>query len=330
MTIYDVAKEAGVSISTVSRVMNSPEKVSPATRDRVLAVLQKNSYVPSAFARGLANNSSKTIAILMPDIRNLHFSIAAYVLENYFFEHQYMTLLCNTGNDLERKKSYIRSLSEKKIEGLILQGSVFNEPEIERMLMDYMPDIPVVISNSELNLKNAYSVSVDQAYGAELLLQHLCDRGYRHIYFIRSNKSRNTQRKIDGFLHAMKRHHLPLNEEKNLFWCDYSPEGVLELAQSLLPLCGQETACIFYDDYLASCGVGAFRSLGLSIPRDVGIIGFDNSRFSTTCYPQLTTIDTKVEKIALMMANTLHNILTNQLVAEATIIKPELIVREST
>ena len=330
MTIYDIAKEANVSISTVSRVMNNPEKVSAATREHVLAVLRKNNYVPSAFAQGLASNSSKTIAILMSDIRNLHFSMAAYILENYFFEHEYITILCNTGDNLERKKSYIRSLSGKKIDGLVLQGSVFNDPMIERMLADYMPEVPVVISNGELDLKNAYSVMLDQEHGAELLLQHLFDKGYQAIYFVRSNDSQNTQRKIDGFIHAMKKYGLQMNEENNLYWCDYSPSGVMEFAKKMVPLCKNRTACIFYDDYLASCGINAFRDLGLSIPQDIGIVGYDNSRFATISYPHLTTIDTKVEKIALMAANTLHNILTDRPAAEISIVKPELVIREST
>lgn len=330
MTIYDIAAEAKVSISTVSRVLNSPEKVSKATCERVRAVLNKYNYTPNAMARGLVYNSMKTVGVLMPDIRNLHFSASAYVLESFFFAHDYTTLLCNTGDDLEKKQRYVRNLAEKKIDGLILIGSIFHEPEIENMIRDYLPNTPVVISNSKMSLPNTYSVLLDQIYGAELLIEYLVSKGYENIYFVRSNNSYNAQQKIEGFIKTMKKHKLPLNTENNIFNCDYSMSGVYQFAKTFEPLCRQRTVCIFYDDYIANCGANAFRSLGLAIPEDVAIVGFDNSRFSQTAYPQLTTIDTKVEEIASIMANMLHNIIMKNPVGNSVLVNPELIVRDST
>lgn len=330
MTIYDIAKEAGVSISTVSRVLNNPKKVAPSTRKRVQEILNKHNYSPNAMARGLVHNSMKTIGILMSDICNIHFSTSAYVLEDCFFERDYTTFLCNTGDDLNKKKKYIRILAEKKVDGLVLLGSVFYEPEIEQLIKNYFPQTPVVISNGYLPLPNVYSVSVDHTVGMELIMEHLNLRGYEHIYFIRTNMSLNTQRKMTGFIQAMKKYKKPINDKNNILYCECSPEGAMEFAKSFLPLARKKTACIFYDDYIANFGINAFKNLGLSIPEDVAIVGFDNLRFAVTANPRLTSIDAKVEEIARVIANTLHDIFMKKTVGNSILVYPELIIREST
>ena len=103
MTIMDIAAEAGVSIATVSRVLNQPEKVKPKTRERVQAILKKHHYRPNAIAQGLVRNTLHTVGILSVDIRREHFSTSAYTLESLFFDWGYTTILCNTGNDLRKK-----------------------------------------------------------------------------------------------------------------------------------------------------------------------------------------------------------------------------------
>ena len=330
MTIYEIAAEAKVSISTVSRVMNCPEKVALPTRMRVQEVLSMHNYSPNAMARGLVYNSMKTIGILTSDIRNIHFSIAAYILENYFFNHDYSTLLCNTGDDLSKKKKYIRILAEKKIDGLILLGSVFSDPDIARLLKAYLPETPILISNGNLDLPNVYSVFVDQNYGTELLLDHLSKKGYDNIYFIHSNRSPNTMRKMNGFVKAMKKRDLRLDSNNNILSCQYSIEGAMKFARDFLPKIKNRTTCVFFDDYIACCGVNAFKELGLTIPDDVGVAGFDNSRFALTAYPPLTTVDTKVEEISSIIATTLHNIFMKIPVGNTTTVYPELVIRKST
>ncbi|MGI6084218.1 MAG: LacI family DNA-binding transcriptional regulator [Acetivibrionales bacterium] len=330
MTIYDIAKEAGVSISTVSRVLNSPEKVTYKTREQVLRVIKKHKYSPNAMARGLVSKSMKTIGILLPDIRNLHFSSAAYVLESMFFSWDYNTILCNTGEDLEKKKKYVRLFSERKVDGLVLLGSVFYEPEIEKMIMDYLPNTPVVTSNAVLSNVNSHSVMIDYSHACKLIIDHLCERGYENIYFVASNNTENTKRKRIGFKEALAAHGMPFNEKKMFLHCDYSFEGALKFAKAFKPLTGKITACIFHDDYLANCACNAFSKIGLSIPEDVAAVGFDNSRFSVCLHPQLTSVDTKIEELSVIVANTLHDIFLGRPVGRSVTISPELIVREST
>lgn len=330
MTIYDIASEAGVSITTVSRVLNHPKKVKEATRKKVEAVLQARNYSPNSMARGLVHNSMKTIGVLMSDIKNLHFSRAAYVLESIFFNWDYSTLLCNAGDDLEKKKKYIRILAGKKVDALVLLGSVFNDVQIERMICDYLPNTPVIISNSSLSIPNAHSVLTDHTCGMDLAVSHLIDRGHSEICFIRSNYSVNTQRKIAGFLTALKSKNLPLDENQNIYLTKPAFQDSENFSGLLAGLKSKFSAFIFIDDSLAIAGVNVLKNHGARIPDDVAVIGHDNSVFSLCCQPKLTSIDTKIEKISTVIAYTLHDIFLKNPVGNSILLRPELIIREST
>lgn len=330
MTIYDIAAEAKVSPATVSRVLNNPSKVAPATLSRVKAVLDKYNYSPNAMARGLVSNSTKTVGILLSDIKNPHFSTAAYVLETLFFDWGYTTLLCNTGNDLTKKMDYIRILAGKKVDGLVMLGSIFGSSEIEQVVADYLSDIPVMISNMTLPLENCYSVQVDHTVGMRMAVDHLLSRGFHRISFIKANDSVNTQRKADGFQQVMQEHSLPLDPEQQIFFTPQGPEGGRAFANSVIPALKEKEAFIFMDDFTAIGAVCEFQKRGISIPEQVAIIGHDNSVFSLCAEPQLTTIDTRIENMSTIIANTLHDIFMKRTVGNSITIYPELIVRGTT
>ena len=332
MTIYDIASEAKVSISTVSRVLNTPHKVAASTRMQVEAVLKKHNYSPNAMARGLVYKSMKTVGILMSDIRNLHLSYAAFVLENLFFKQGYSTLLCNTGDDLEKKKKYIRDFASRKLDGIILLGSVFNYAEIERMICDYLPETPVIISNSTLAIPNAYSVLIDHTVGMNLAVSHLVEKGHERIAFVHSHETYNTQRKIAGFLQAMESHNLFLDSNRNTYFTQPLFDGGEKYATSYLAAGNKSkyTAFIFSEDSIAIGAVNVFRQAGVRIPQDAAIIGHDNSIYSLCSLPKLTSVDTKIAAISEVMANTLHGIFQKKQVGNSIILRPELVVRDST
>ena len=154
MNIYDIAKEAGVSISTVSRVLNHKDRVNPETKKRVEAILEKYEYTPSAIARGMVSKSMKTVSVLTVDIRVPHYARTAYTIEREFSRRGYEVTLCNTGGELEETEKYLKTVLEKKVDGIVLVGSVFNtlckKPEISNLLKT----VPVVLANGKLDLPN--------------------------------------------------------------------------------------------------------------------------------------------------------------------------------
>lgn len=154
MNIYDIAAEAGTSISTVSRVLNNKGNVNPKIRDRVEAVLKKYDYKPSAIARGMVSKTMKNIAILTVDVRVTHYARMIYVIEQEFSNLGYNVSVCNTGGSIQECDRYFEILSEKQTDGIVLIGSVFNElinyPEITAKIKD----TPVVIANGQVKLPN--------------------------------------------------------------------------------------------------------------------------------------------------------------------------------
>ena len=186
MNIYDIAKEAGVSIATVSRVLNNKGTVSAATRARVEAILKQNNYTPSAIARGMVSKSMRTVAVLTVDIRVPHYARTAYTIEREFSRRGYEVILCNTGGDRAETLRYLQVVNQKQVDGIVLVGSVFDTicqgTEMEKLLTG----VPVVLANGKLDLPNAYSVTVDDKYGVSLAVEHLVARGRRNIYYIRT------------------------------------------------------------------------------------------------------------------------------------------------
>lgn len=330
MTIYDIASEAGVSITTVSRVINKSKNVSKKTRLQIEKIMKEHNYSPNDMARGLVQNSMKAIGILVSDIRNLHFSNAAYVLENRFFSWEYSTLLCNTGYDLEKKKEYIRLLARKKVDGLILIGSIFNDETIEKMIVDYMPETPVVICNSALTIPNSYSVLAEHDHGMDLAISHLVEKGHSRIAFAHTSLTFNVQRKIKAFSGAMMNRSLPYGTQSNLFLVERSIQGGRDCIDQILKKTPKFTAVIFSEDFTAIGAANRLQELGVRIPEDIALIGHDNSVFSVCSYPQLTTIDTKIEVISDIMASTLHDIFMKKHVGQSISVRPDLVIRDST
>ncbi len=329
MTIYDIAKEANVSIATVSRAMNSPSKVSPKTLARIQAVLARNNYFPNAMARSLANNKSKTVGILVSDIRNSHFSSAAYVLERLFFDWGYTAILCNTGEGIDKKKEYIRILAEKRVDGLIILGSVFNDMEIQVLITSLLPEVPVITSNLSFPMNNCYSVQVNHEVGMGLAIDHLISRGFQNISFVKANNSVNTQRKIDGFLHIMVDRRLPVSES-HIFDTEHGPDGGRSFARDYLPYLKERQAFIFMDDFTAVGAVSEFLKHKVQIPEQVGIIGHDNSTFGLCSELLLTTINTHIEKMSTLMATALRDLFLGRTTGNSITVFPDLIVRETT
>jgi LacI family transcriptional regulator len=329
MTIYDIAAKAKVSISTVSRVLNDPDKVSEDTRNHVLAVLEKYNYTPNALARGLVRNSMHTIGVMTADVRNLHFAQTAYTIENHFFNWGFSVLLCNTGNKSEKKKDYLRILAEKKVDGVIFVGSVFTDINIEQDVKRYLPSTPIVVAYGVLNLPQAHSVLIDHDRGMELAVGHLKERGHRDIILIRNSRSYNSGKKVKGFQRAMNAFGLPIDDGRTIE-SSLGYKGGTDAMNMMMAAGKKPTALIFSDDASGLAGMIRLQEFGYEIPRDIAIIAYDQSDHCLFGRPQLTSIDIKIAAFSSIVANTLYDILQGKDIGTTINLSPELVVRHST
>ena len=329
MKIKDIAKEAGVSISTVSRVINNADLVNQKTRQRVEKVIEKYNYIPNGISRSLANKPSVNIAIFSSNILHHHFASTAYMLDDMFIDFGYNPIIYNTSEDAEKIKQHLHLISKHKdTEGIVLLGSIFAVPEIEDALSIYFPDVPIVISNGLLSIPNSHSILLDHRFGIKSAISHLVKKGHSKIGLVHSRISPNAERKISAFHEVMDDFSLTVNP-KHILTTQISIEGGNKLANQFLEQKNDCTALIFLDDIVAVAAMNQFQRKGLKIPDDIAIIGHDNSLVSQCSYPSLTTVDGKSELLATVLGNTLNDLINEKPVGDTIMISPELIVRES-
>lgn len=328
MNIYDIAREAGVSISTVSRVLNNKANVTPATRAKIQAVLDKNQYAPSAIARGLVASSMKTVAILAVDLRVPHYAHTTYNIEQEFTTRDYNVMVCNTGGELAQTRRYAAELAQRQIDGVVLVGSVFNtlgkDPEVARALQG----MPVVLANGMLNWPNAHAVLVDDELGTRLATRHLIQKGHRHIVYVKDRGTDAARHKQNGFTKEMRAGGLACDDSKQIT-TPYGLEGGKQAARQILAMNPRPTGIVCAEDLTAVGVLKALALAGVRVPDDMAVTGYNNSEYSLICTPELTSVDNKGDEAAITCARLLEACIEGTVTRQPAIILPELVVRQS-
>ncbi|HJG28611.1 LacI family DNA-binding transcriptional regulator [uncultured Gemmiger sp.] len=327
MNIYEIAREAGVSIATVSRVVNNKGPVSAATRARVEAVLARHNYTPSAIAQSMVGKSLHTVAVLTVDIRVPHYAQTAYTIERAFRRRGYGVILCNTGGDREETLHYLKAVRQKQVDGIVLVGSVFDTICTGAPMTRLLTGLPVVLANGKLPLPNAYSVLVDDRYGIGLAVEHLAQRGRRELYYIKDRDTDSALAKRDGFLEAMARCGLPARG--HVLESGQQMEDSLQAVQQLLADGVQPDGIICGEDLSAVGAVKALLRAGLQIPRQVAVVGYNHSDYARLCEPALTSIDNKPDQVALLSVQLLEGCLEQEAGQCSVTLLPELVQGET-
>jgi LacI family transcriptional regulator len=323
----DVAGEAGVSLMTVSRVINNKGDVSPATRQQVLDVIERLGYRPSGIARGLATKRTDTLGLVMPDVANPFFANVARGAEEEAYAEGYNVFLCNTGEDRERELAVLQSLEEKRVDGVILCSSRLNDHELQTMASHYPA---VVLVNRRLAEGEAGMVLVDDEVGGQLTLQHLLQSGRRAVGFLAGPPaSRSGQERTKGYRAALDTAGLPYNTE----WvrhCSPSVEGGQKTAQELLIAHPTLTALVCYNDLVAIGALQACANLGRRVPDDLAVIGYDDIPLAALITPPLTTCRVPQYELGAQAMQLLLNQLGGYSDKRPEIVlQPKLIVRTS-
>ena len=280
--IYDIAKSANVSTATVSRIINNSGKVSDATKERVLKVMNELNYHPNAFARGMVTNSMKTIGVLAVDIRDTYYANVTYTIEQHLRKNGYNAILCNTGNELKNKKMYIDMLMSKKIDGLILVGSVFKDKKLDNYIINVSKSIPVTIINGYIKSENIFCVMNDDEQGVRDAVKYLIEKGKKKIVFFKDADSYSAVKKARG----AKGYPVILVEKGIL--------GGYNGIKNLMLKNNDINAIICSEDLTA---VGVLKYLTEINNSDFIVIGFNNSIFSECTTPSLTSVDSNMTTI---------------------------------
>ena len=300
MTIYDVSEKAGVSIATVSRVLNGSDNVSAQTRQKVLAVIEACDYTPNAFARGLGLNSMNTIGILCADSSDLYLANAVYHVEQELRANNYNCILCCTGYELSDKQKYLNLLVNKKVDSVILVGSHFvsGQDSDNDYIREAAKEIPVLLLNADFDCENVYCGMCDDFKATMQATTYLLETGVEDILYLYNSKSYSALRKLSGYQSALTQKGIPLRME----YMPYFPGrnyNLLAIADFLAELDRSihYQGIIASNDYLAIGAAKFAHKKGLDIPKDLSIIGYNNSILSTCCDPELTSVDNRLETL---------------------------------
>ena len=331
MNIYDVSQKAGVSIATVSRVINGNPNVSEKTKHKVLDVMKEIGYTPNVFARGLGLNTMKTIGIMCSDSSDTFLANAVYYLEQNLRKNGYDSFLCCTGYELHTKQKYLKLLLSKRVDAIVMVGSSFLEAtrKDNSYIMEAADEVPIMLINGYLSHPRVYCTLCDDHQAVYDSVSKLISQGRKNIMYLYNSKSYSGLQKISGYKDAILSHDLPLRETLML----QCPNDLIKTKNLLRQVSnGGLTfdAIVTAEDLIAIGAIKYIKETGLKIPEDISVIGYNNSLLTTCCDPELTSVDNHVETLCISTITTLMRVLDGNDVPNKTTISNDLIVRGTT
>jgi len=328
ITIYDIAKKAGVSASTVSRVINNYPYVKSTTRTKVLKLLSETKYVPNETARNLVNQSTKMVGILIADVRTTHHTDGVYYIEQEFYKKGYACLIYNTGSDPEDQASYIQLLFQRKITAVVLMGSIYQNECVRRAIKTYLPSTPVAICNGYIEGDTIYGVVSDEKTGVFECVKLLSQKGRNNIAFISNHMTPSNWEKLEGFKNGFAR--FIKNGKSHISLTGNSIEEISEATRKLIVDDAEIDAIIYSEDFLALIGMHVIISMGKKIPEDIAVVGINNSKYGRISNPSLTSLDNMLYETSLTAVRNLQSVLNGEHVAKKMIICTKIVERSST
>lgn len=326
-TISQVAERAGVSVTTVSHVINETRFVSGAVRERVQQAMDELGYRPNALARSLRRGETHTLGLILPDSSNPFFAEVAQNIEVAAFEQGYNVILCNAQGAPSKERLYLDVLQKRQVDGLILLSTGEDGESLSQALHR---DIPIVMLDRDLPAADADVVLVDNRLGAVVATNHLLELGHRRIGCISGPSHINpSARRVSGYLDSLAGAGIAFDETL-VVRGDFHPESGRAGAHALLSRPDRPSAIFACNDLMAIGAVRAACELGLNVPEDVSFVGFDDIQLASYITPPLTTVVQPKAGMARTAVQLLFERMADRsLPARRHVLSPTLVTRAS-
>ena len=322
MNIYDIAKECGVSIATVSRVLNGSDKVRPATRDKILAVMKEANYAPSSMARGLGTGYTRMVGLLCTDPERPDVAMAIGRIHTVLREHGLTVLLHSSSHETEDKKKALDELANQGVDGILLVGS-FTEAD-EAAVYQAARRTPVVVAGGNLNVPGVYCVHTGVSHAVSKLVEALFGRQRRNILLLYAAGTPAREEIIRGYREGYAAVGYPV-DEAHIIQVDPTPEAVNTCIKQLLMQRVNFDAVIGAEDLPAVSAQKALQRIGLNMP----VIGCGNSVLARCATPELTSIDTHPEQVYTTAATLLCRRMQGEEIPAYTAVSADLTERDT-
>lgn len=322
VTIYDVAREANVSMATVSRVVNGNQNVKPATRKKVLEVIERLEYRPNAVARGLASKKTTTVGVIIPDISNNVYAELARGIEDIATMYRYNIILANSDQNEDKELTLLDTMFGKQVDGIVMMSDKVTEKI--QAAMDHSP-VPIVLAGSVDEYKEVPSVNIDYFQAAYEAVKILIGNGHKRIAFISGPQSYTiTKFKLQAYKKALIDSGLEVDEALIVSHDGLYDSGV-EAYVTLNKLANAPTAFFAGSDELAIGVIHGVQDDGKIVPDDVEVISFENSKLARMVRPQLTSIVLPLYDIGAVAMRLLTKLMNKEQIESQKVILPHRI-----
>ncbi len=334
-TISDVAALAGVSRTTVSRYLNSPESVSPQTRQAVKSAMDKLQYRPSSLARTLRTKKSCTIGLVVPDITAPFFSELASVVQATALQYGYTVFLCSSGEDVGTEQRFVRTLIDHNVDGLIYIATGHSGRTLD---LNSIP-VPVVALDRHIFADNVASVISDNAAGGELVAEHLAALDHTSALLVMGSTHLPTYAdRLRGFIMKWTNPADSIRRTYHCIECPVDTGGARRATRDFMAKNGVDFTCVFAGtDFMAAGVIMALSERGLSVPGQISVVGYDNSSVAYITSPPLTTVDQPKDDMARLGVERLIQLIEQEDSCKSSndsdrvfVLNPTLVVGRST
>ncbi len=321
--IKNVAQLAGVSISTVSRVINNPDSVSEELRSRVKNAIEKLGYHPNQIARSLRTGSTKLIGFIIPDITNPAFLMMVKGAEDFLKRKGYTFIVCGTDHSTHEETKLLRALLSQNVEGMIVTCSGGQNSDFSHII--HSSNVKMVFMDRRYENLNMPYVGVDNADGVERITDYLIELGHRSLVYLSGERNTSSAKeRLRGFMSSVQKHGI---EDFQVMYGKFTFESGYELTKKLKKV---PSAVIGGNDLVALGAIEALLQMGYSVPEDVSVVGFDDMFYSKYSKPSLTTVRQPIYEMGYTTGKILWQLLCgNRIKRHNLILKTEIVLRET-
>ncbi|CAI2586506.1 Catabolite control protein A [Apilactobacillus kunkeei] len=327
VTIYDVARESGVSMATVSRVLNGNSNVRQATKEKVLKVIDDLDYRPNAVARGLASKKTTTVGVIIPDVTDGYFSSLARGIDDIATMYKYNIILANSDDNPDKEASVLNTLLSKQVDGIIFMGNEINDD----LRSDFKrTDCPIVLAGS-VDINNSVpSVNIDYTDAVMNETERLIKNGNRRIAFASGSMKQdvNKEYRLKGYVKALEKNGIEF-DDKLVFETKGTYEDGYDLAERIID--NKITAAVATNDELAAGILNGMTDRGISVPQEFELFTSNNTKLAKMMRPQLSSITQPLYDIGAVAMRLLTKIMNNEEIDNRYVVLGyEIVERDST
>jgi len=334
VTIYDIAKEAGVSAATVSRVLTNNANVRPAKKEKILELIEKYDFKPNALARSLSDTRSKVIGIIAADVRNPFYAEVFVACEVAASEYGYTVLLGNSLGETESEKLQLEKLQEQRVDAVIQIGGcvddLYSKVHYVEKVNQLTNRVPMVVTG-KLDGTQCYQVRINDAKSMDLIMEHLVELGHRRIAVIGGRMNvLSTFEKFQRYKQLLDLYQIPFLPELVSAEGGYDTETGYREMKAIFERDAMPTAVIAVNDFTAVGVMKAIQEAGYRIPEDISVVSYDDTYIAELVTPPLTEVNYNYPHFGKVLIETAIAAIEGREISTRQLIEPHMVVRSST